>query len=235
VAFFDESTSIDVLLLNGTLQSVTELAVLNGANAALIGNEIIQFQNATLLSAGKYRLSLLLRGRLSTESEVANHPAASERFVLLDGAVIKQPMPNTLIGLERHYKGVSVGATLGSTPEQAFNWKGNCFKPYSPVHIAGSRDGSGNLTITWKRRTRIGGDWRDGVDVPLGEESEKYEVDIYDGATLIRTITGLTLPTTSYSAADQVTDFGSAQNSIAIKVYQLSAIVGRGYPGEEIV
>ena len=44
--------------------------------------------------------------------------------------------------------------------------------------IAGARNAGGDLTITWVRRTRFGGVWADGVDVPLNEESERYEVDV---------------------------------------------------------
>jgi hypothetical protein len=94
---------------------------------------------------------------------------------------------------------------------------------------------AGDLTISWKRRTRIGGDWRDAVDIPLSEESERYEVEIMQGITLKRTITGLTSPTTIYTAAQQVTDFGSAQSSVSVKVYQLSAAVGRGNAGIAII
>ncbi len=83
----------------------------------------------------------------------------------------------------------------------------------------------------WVRRTRLNGDWKDAVDVPLSEESERYEVDIMSGVTLKRTITGLTSPTASYTAAQQVTDFGSAQASILVNVYQLSTAVGRGIAG----
>ena len=79
------------------------------------------------------------------------------------------------------------------------------------------------------RRSRVDAEWRDGVDIPLGEESERYEVEIYSGLTLKRTLTA-TSPTVAYSAAQQVTDFGSAQSSVSVKVYQLSAVVGRGYP-----
>ena len=46
--------------------------------------------------------------------------------------------------------------------------------PYSPVHVSAVRDSSGNISLTWVRRTRIGGDWQDRVDVPLGEENEAY-------------------------------------------------------------
>ncbi|MET0155564.1 MAG: hypothetical protein ABW189_05615 [Rickettsiales bacterium] len=80
------------------------------------------------------------------------------------------------------------------------------------MHLAGERDGSGNLTITWIRRTRIGGEWADGADAPLSEETEAYEIDIMDGA-------------------DQTADFGSPQASVDVVVYQLSALVGRGRRG----
>ena len=41
--------------------------------------------------------------------------------------------------------------------------------PYAPVHLAGSRNPAGDLAITWVRRSRLGGAWRDGTGtVPLG-------------------------------------------------------------------
>jgi hypothetical protein len=46
---------------------------------------------------------------------------------------------------------------------------------------------------------------------------------------------GLTAPTASYTATQQVTDFGSAQSSVTVNVYQLSAAVGRGYAGIGLV
>jgi hypothetical protein len=51
------------------------------------------------------------------------------------------------------------------------------------------------------------------------------------GVTLKRTIIGLPSPTTIYTSASQVTDFGSAQSSLLVNQYQLSAAVGRGYAG----
>lgn len=231
---WDDFTTIDVLLTFGELQSVTDAAVLNGANACVIGDEVIQFQTATLVDTNKYQLSRLLRGRLGTEWATAGH-VAGERFVLLTNAVARELMAASAFGISKKYKPVTVGSTLGATAEVDFTYTARALKPYSPAHITGIRDGSGNLTIGWRRRTRIGGDWRDNVDVPLAEESERYEVDIMSGMTVKRTITGLTAPTASYSAALQVTDFGSAQSSIYVKVYQLSAAVGRGYAGAAAV
>ena len=217
---------------DASLQSVTELAVLNGANAALIGDEIIQFKTATLLSPGQYRLSGLLRGRLGTEWATGSH-TEGDRFILLDGALDKEIVANNIIGLARQYKPVTVGSSLSSATSQDFVYEGVALKPYSPAMVEGVRD-SGELTISWLRRTRIGGDWRDNVDVPLSEATEAYEVDIMDGADVVRTISAST-QTASYSAAEQTLDFGSAQAAVTARVYQLSAIVGRGYAAEATV
>jgi hypothetical protein len=228
---FDEANTVTVILTgNGELESATELSVLNGANAAVLGNEVIQFKTATLVEPGKYTLGGLLRGRLGTEWAISIH-AAGERFVLLNGSITRQILANTIIGLVRNYKPVTFNSSLGVTASQNFSYNGAALKPYSPVHIVGTRDGSGNLSIGWVRRTRISGGWQDNVDVPLNEETEAYEVDIMDGSNVVRTITGLTTPTASYTAAEQTTDFGSLQANLLVKVYQLSAIVGRGYAG----
>jgi hypothetical protein len=57
-------------------------------------------------------------------------------------------------------------------------------------------------------------------------------MEIWDGGytTLKRTLTGLSAPTAVYGAAQQVEDFGSLQASVAVRVFQLSAAVGRGFP-----
>lgn len=115
---------------------------------------------------------------------------------------------------------------------------GRAERPYAPAQIRGTRDGSLNLTITWVRRTRLGGEWLDWTgDVPLGETTEAYEVLIRnagDTATL-RTITGLSSPTTTYTAAQQTTDFGAAQAAVNVQIYQISSAVGRGIAGRATI
>ena len=232
---FDEANEVTIILVGETeLTSVSELAVLNGANAALLGDEIIQFKNATLIEPGKYTLRGLLRGRLGTEWAVGIH-SAGDRFILLDGRINRQAMSNSMKGLLRKYKPVTFGNSIANTTAVDFTYTAAALKPYSPVHIAGSRDGSGNLSISWTRRTRLGGNWQDNVDIPLNEILEAYEVDILNGATVVHTISNINTPNASYSAAQQVTDFGSAQSSIAVKVYQISGLIGRGYPGQATI
>jgi len=102
-------------------------------------------------------------------------------------------------------------------------------KPLSPVHVTAKRDGSG-ITFSWIRRTRVDGDSWTG-EVPLGEDSERYAVDILDGADVVRTLDVAT-PYALYAAADELTDFGTPQAGLSVRVMQVSATVGRGFAAE---
>lgn len=231
---FDEINTAEVDLLSGQLSSTTMLAVLNGANAALIGNEIVQFRDAVLVGANRYRLSGLLRGRLGTEWAMGSH-AVNERFVLLDANAIRRLRSSGDIGLERKYKAVTIGTTLQSTPEQSYTYTGVNLRPLAPVHLGGGRVG-GDLTIRWIRRTRVGGVWRDLVDAQLGEASEAYEIEIWTSGfgALRRTLTSAT-NSVVYTAAMQTADFGGVQSAVHVRVYQMSAAIGRGYVLQGVV
>uniref|UniRef100_UPI00261EF757 hypothetical protein n=1 Tax=Accumulibacter sp. TaxID=2053492 RepID=UPI00261EF757 len=91
---------------------------------------------------------------------------------------------------------------------------------------------SNDWALSWIRRTRDGGEWRDNVDASLSEASESYAIDVYaDGsyAAVKRTIT-VSSPSCVYASTDQVSDFGANQATLYLKLYQISATVGRGYP-----
>lgn len=234
-SLLDRGSSLIVSLLSGTLESITESAMLNGANFAAYGAngrwEIIRFANAVLNGDGTYTLSVFWRGDRGTEQYTGTH-VTGDTFVLLDdpdNAFIGYP--TALIGSPQTYRAVTTGASIDSDSDLAFTYAGINLECYSGVHPKGVRDTSLNLTISWKRRTRVGGEWRDSVDASLGETTEAYEVDIMQGAVVKRTITSTT-SSVSYTAAQQTTDFGSAQASVLVRIYQLSSAVGRGYPLE---
>lgn len=229
------SVTIHITTPDGELSSDTELNVLNGANGALLGNEVIQFATATLNGDGSYTLTNLLRGRRGTEHETGGH-ATGDRFILLSPSTMyRTDLGSGDLNLERIYRAVSLGMSYASGTNQNFTNTGKGLKPYSPVHIRGSRDGSNNLTITWKRRTRVGGAWLDSVDASLGEDSEEYEVDIYNNGTVVRTIDSLSSETASYTAAQQTADGLTPGDPVHVKVYQISATVGRGYAGDATI
>jgi hypothetical protein len=217
---------------------VSELEVLNGANrAALIRAdgeaEIIAFRDA-VLDDGVYVLSTLLRGRRGTEVFTGGH-GAGDVLVLLDGAaVVRRAQPLSRIGDTLYHRIVGRGGDLRDAPTIARPLLGRDLMPYAPVHLQASGSWGANITLSWRRRTRVGGALVDGTGVvPLAEDAEAYEVEIRDGpgGAVLRTET---VAETSfvYTTAMQASDFGGAQTALTLRVYQISAQVGRGFAGE---
>jgi hypothetical protein len=228
----DELNSINVTMRNGSPSSTTYSGLLVGTNVAIVGDEIIHFRDAALEVNGSYTIRGLLRGRRGSEYAMAQH-AIGDRFIVVSAATIfRVPQDTAGIGMTRLYKAVSAGTTLAAATEKTFTNLGTGLKPYACVHLGGGRNAAGDVTLNWVARTRISGEWRDAVDVPVGEASEGYVVEIYSSSaytTIMRTISGLTSPSATYSVADQVADFGSQQSDVYFRVFKLSAVVGPGH------
>lgn len=163
-----ELLAADFVLTDATVSQLTQ-----GANRALIGNELMQFARAESLGNRQWRLSGLLRGCGGTEAAIATH-ASGETFVLLDNAPVSLDA-----GLIAPWPAAQVAA-LGladSAPVTApiVNRGATC-QPLSPVHGSARLAASGELTVRWIRRSRGSWLWLDGVEVPLHESSEAYAV-----------------------------------------------------------
>ncbi len=211
-----------------TLVSITDAQMLEGANPALLGNEIILFRDVVDNGDGTWTLSGFLRGRKGTEQHTGTH-VAGERFVFLDRATTRR-VADADFNLLRFYKAVTIGATLDDAGAIGFTNTGAGRRPYSVVHVAITRNGSDDIIITWIRRTRVGGAWIDIIDAPLSETTESYEVDIV-GSSPLRTL-AVTAQTATYTIADQTTDFSGAKDPVSIEIYQMSSTVGRGFKTE---
>lgn len=216
------------------LSDATIDEVLAGANIGALGDEVIQWRNADLQADGSYILTGLLRGRKGSEWATADH-TIGERFVVLDETTIAfRDLSLDELGLTRLYRAVSLGMEWNTGIDTEFSCLFRCLKPLSPVHIEGVDD-AGDTVITWQRRTRFGGEWLPGVDAPLGETSENYEIDVYSDDAVVRTITAITSPTYTYTAEERVEDGFVPAEAIEIRVYQISSLVGRGFAGSAII
>ncbi len=223
-------------LPNTALTSVTELQMWNGANHFAVGAhgrwEILSAQTIVEQADGSFYLSNLMRGRFGTEWAMTTHQAG-DAVVHLDPALLEfVGLPISALGIQKSYRAVSKGELVSSASDVPFTWEGENIKPLAPIHVAGSKSSAGDWSIQWVRRTRTPVEPLSGVNAPLAETSEAYEVEIWSDSaytTLKRTITGLTSASAIYTNAQQVTDFGSVQKLIYVKVYQLSSIFGRGY------
>lgn len=243
------SVYVDLYDPNSSLNSTTELAVLNGANVLAVENvakgdrEIIQFVTAELIGGGpRYKLSQLLRGQLGSEGAMgAPFVPIGARVVFINVAalgILNMPLAERLSAKAYRYGPGGIEQSDFRYQQVTKTFKGVGLRPYSPVALKADKDyTSGDITLSWKRRTRFGGDSWEQTDIPLNEEYERYDVEILNGGgAVVRTVTVDSATSYVYSAANQTTDFGAPlTNNIRYRIYQLSSIYGRGTPRDETI
>ena len=235
---WDNFSTVDVYLLGngGDLTPAPDLNVMNGANGAMLGSELIQFANATLMtdSLGNpfYRLSRLLRGRRGTEWAMGTHQVG-EPFYAIPSALSKEPYTPPMLNNAYLYKVVMMGGDLGNAPAKSYEPSGASLMQWAPCEALTTVDTSGDWTISWVPRARYNGDFASGYIPYLDPDTTGWSIDILSGTTVVRTIQ-VPLSTTApwqtvYTAAMQSADgFSAGQTGIAYNLYQLSQSVGRG-------
>jgi hypothetical protein len=232
VSRFDLGNALVVDLYSGTLESVTDITLLGGANALAVETgagqwEIVQAGTAELIAPSRYRLSRLLRGQRGTEGAMVSMVPTGARFVMLDTATTSLPIAEADLGLPWNWrigpasKPVSAEAFVAT----AFTPEGAGLRPFSVAHVEQPwriARSPGDLTIRWTRRSRsLAADTWGAGDVPLAEDSEAYEVEIRDGSTVKRTLTTTTI-SALYTAAQQTADWGAPLGpgqSLSIRIY----------------
>lgn len=233
---WDMVNTVRVQMVSGQLESAEPVAVLNGSNALLVENadgewELLQWTTAELTAERTYALRGLLRGQRGTEHAMRSPVAAGARVVVVDGGLLPTGLPPEMMGLDLIWRAGPIlsDSTADSYTQTVQTMTGKARRPYSPCGLWGVRDhDSGDWEITWKRRTRLGGDSWDQAEVPLGEETEAYQLEILDGdGEVVRTFTATTTSQT-YTSAQQTTDFGGQSWGFSARVAQSSATYGLG-------
>jgi hypothetical protein len=240
---FDLGNVLVVDLLTGTLESVPDLTLFSGANALAIESapdvwEIVQAGAAELIAPGRYRLTRLLRGQRGTEGVMGNPAPAGARVVVLDDSLASLPIAEADLGIPWNWR-IGPASRLVSDETyvaQAFTPAGVGLRPFSVAHVEQpwrKARSPGDLTIRWTRRSRaLAADSWGGLEVPLAEELEAYEVEILDGPAVKRVLSTATTSAV-YTAAQQTADWGAPLgpgDTLDIRIFQLSALVGRGAP-----
>ncbi|MGK7894397.1 MAG: phage tail protein [Xenococcus sp. (in: cyanobacteria)] len=230
-AFDENSTSFEVTLNSGELESISASDASLGFNYLLVGNEILQFQNQTLTGNNQYSIQdILARGLRGTENFINSH-TVGERVVLLTGnnaVITKLVFESSDLNQLQYLKAPSGTETLNDARAQQFTYLGNNLKPYAPVDLKATVDNVGNITISWTRRDRHAGSRTDYENFPLSETREEWEIDILDNSVIKRTYSSF-VSNLVYTVGDQLIDFGAVVSSVTVSVYQVSATVGRGY------
>jgi len=198
-----------------------------GAGLALLGDpaslthEWIAFESVTDNEDGTVTLDNIWRGVLDTPPR---EHAAGTRVWFFSGtfAPFFKALAN---GQSVRFEALTRTMRNQLTPADATNndltIASRALRPLPPyyVRLGGSYtneiySGSGDLVFTWREHARatMTQILKQSGTTTAAEAGVTYEVDIVDedGSTVVRTVTGLSSPTYTYTSADLTTDFGGA-------------------------
>jgi hypothetical protein len=179
-----------------------------GGNLALVGDELIRFAVAEPLGDGRWALRELERGVRGTEGAIGTQ-RPGDRFALIEAdAVATIDLPLSAIG--RRLRLLASGVGDAAPVEAELVVSGVSVAPPAPVHVRLERLADDSGRVSWVRRSRAGWRWSDGLDTPLGEESERYRVTITRGDGGVQ-IVETTTPWVSIEAGQTVADVAVAQ------------------------
>lgn len=178
----DRSSQVTVALISPDMafDDATTAQLAAGANRALIGAELVQFGRAVPLGGGHWRLENFMRGRGGTEYQIDGH-VSGESFVLLDDAAVA--LDSSLVGDAAGTMIAAIGIADAAAVESQIIDRGLSLQPLTPVHPRAISSATG-LSLEWTRRARGAWTWLDGVETPLHEQAEAYEVTYGLGAAV---------------------------------------------------
>lgn len=224
VGLWNRQGDIGVKLISGALASRDAADVLAGGGVIAIGDgspdnwEVLQYRDATPIGARSFALGGFLRGQAGTAAQMPDVWPAGARVVILDGTQSQLNLSLNARGTTRYLRYGPAKRPLDDPSYRlaVAQFAGNGLRPYPVVHLRGTWSG-GAAAVNWIRQTRIDGDSWSGLDVPLGEDTERYQVTIQT-AGLPDRIAITRAPSWS----------GAAAQGSRIRVAQLSTRFGAG-------
>lgn len=121
----DTEHQVDVYLTYGTLESITQ-STFDGsatANVAILGDEVIQFREATQPDPNQpklWRLGGAIRRAMRGTNDGADSHQEGDLFVLADNAVRRITINADQVGVTYHYKAVAFGGDIEDADFIAF-------------------------------------------------------------------------------------------------------------------
>ena len=222
---------IDVNDTDFQVLSDTENNVRNGSNAIAVQTpngdwEVLKFVNSSLQSGRRYNLSRLFRGQLGTYPVMENPIPAGQPIVFLNAETM------TILDISESRKFDTIDWRYGPNvyPTGSLFYKSESHTgkavgqlPYPVADIQFFKENANDVRIEWKRQTRFGGESFESSVVPLNEDAEMYEIDLLDSSDVLISTVSTTSPSYIFIFAPSI---------FKVRIYQMSASVGRGRPAQ---
>jgi hypothetical protein len=215
VGLWDEQAEIHLSVApdpERLFESRSAMDVLAGANLLLIGEELVQYRDATMVSPGRMRLRRLLRGCFGTAP--AGAPADTRVVTVAPGAVLRRPVGADSVGASIALLAEGAGDPPGGTPA---TWivTGAGLAPLAPVHLRAWREADGRIEARWIARGRTALAW-DGPEP--AHPACLFRLRVGGEVRLERLVTG---GAASVSVAEQLALFGGPAPGATVEVEAL--------------
>jgi hypothetical protein len=216
VNIIDMANTVTVQLNNtdNELSTITQEQLLSNDNNNLCiiknddGFEILKFRVATAVPGepGQYILSELLRAYAGTDQMLTH--TVNDTFIMLNN-VIRITTNNT----DQFYY-LAHPSALAIEDEHINNavlfQNTNLYeKPYAPGEPSAFWQTDDDIVLSWQDRSRFNqNNWHLYMDIDDDSDDKEWEIDVYDGDNIVRTLAS-TSTTKTYTSAQQTTDFGA--------------------------
>ncbi len=195
---------------------------------------MIGFQSADEVSAGRWRLSKLLRGLDGTTDAMLTGAGAGAPLAVLNAAVKPLGLGAGEAGRVINWIAEAGGQTAAPAGPFSFTGGLRAQTPVAPVHLRARRIGTGAVRIGWIRCARRNADpWLDG-DIALDEPQERYRVDILGGG-IVKRSADVSEPVFDYAPDLEIEDFGLPQTALSVRVRQRGETVAFGVPAQALL
>jgi hypothetical protein len=234
----DDSTNgmiVDLICDGDRIESITRAEMLTGFNLAMVGGEIISFQNIIPMGGTIYNLRNIFRARFDTEKL---YHYAGERFWFLDKyGYSLLDNEEFVMGARRFFKFVSYtqhgAGRLDKARVVLKDIFGRSKTPLMPINLEANGHGAitryqTDIVLTWNPRIRGEGA---GVGIAYSPEGSQYEVTdasptfegcfkvkVTVGGSIVRTVTDIAALTCTYTQAMNISDNGGLASSILFEV-----------------
>lgn len=207
-----------------------------GASLALIGNpsgvhEWIAFESVTDNLDGTVDLDNIWRGLLDTPPR--DWPLGTRVYFFAAGSsLFVQALADAqTVNFEALTRTMRDQLLAADATNHNHTMQSRALRPLPPyyVRMGGSYtnelQASGDLVFTWREHSRLTAlsVIKQSETTSAAEAGVTWEIDIYaaDGVTLLRSVTGLSSPTYTYTNADELSDSGSSslQNRLRLEFF----------------
>jgi len=199
----DTTNKLTVQLYGPTsnaLESINATQFLQDGNACIVGDELMQFQDAVEISEGIWELTTLARGRLATT--VSSH-AIGERFCMLEGVhFIETSSANIGQSLTHRAVAYTTDPTLATAETEVYSPARSQLE-FAPIGLTLSKVGN-ILSASWTPRHRFG----TAINPVASVNFQGFDIQIVGSSTIA-------LTTTASTITQDITGLGSVTVTVA--------------------